>query len=704
MDYLALFNSILSFIIALYGEPSFPRKIVDIIFEFISRFVVDTFCKSLENSIFRIIDNAESKQELKYKIRECINLHCNVFENFSTEKKRFQLLKNKGLQEPEPFGIRKTFTEIIRENKTVFVESSVFGYCLPLTHSLKYFLEIPGLALIIINNVKKLSVESNVICNVMQGKFWKKNVINDAINTYILPLFVYYDDIEVGNALGSHSGTNKFGVTYVSIACLPANIASLLDSIIFSTIVRSEDMKQCTNVSIFRKLITELNFLRDTGITITVDNVLTVFKFQTVLIVGDNLGLNAIYGMVESFKANCYCRICTADSFECSQFCTENKKLLRTQGNYCSDVMRGKTNETGLKEQCVFNQLRNYHFVVNKSVDFMHDVLEGVCIYVIRAILNDLIFESKLFTLEYLNLRIKEFVSYSDDTNQPPPIALNRLKGKLNLKFSAAEMLYLTRYLGVIIGDKIPRDNEHWKMYIYLRKIVDILMSPRIVDAHVTTLTKLIEKLNSLYLHFYKALKPKFHFLTHYPAIIDSFGPCVHYWTMRYESRHREVKANAVTSNSNINLLKTIALKQALKMCKTFDTFENKCHAVLFQPNDCRSNDLYSKVTVNGSEYKIGSFIVVSVEEPDFRFGEIIEIKKLLSTYETKDGVDKTESKVQFTVVIYEETYFDNHFMVYVVEKTGENKIVNCDNIPSMPPVVALKKNQNHCIIPRYIL
>ncbi|OXU19781.1 hypothetical protein TSAR_000619 [Trichomalopsis sarcophagae] len=139
-------------------------------------------------------------------------------------------------------------------------------------------------------------------------------------------------------------------------------------------------------------------------------------------------------------------------------------------------------------------------------------------------------------------------------------------------------------------------------------------------------------------------------------------------------------------------------------MCKTFDTFENKCHAVLFQPNDCRSNDLYSKVTVNGSEYKIGSVIVVSVEEPDFRFGEIIEIKKLLSTYGTKDGVDKTESKVQFTVVIYEETYFDNHFMVYVVEKTGENKIVNCDNIPSMPPVVALKKNQNHCIIPRYIL
>ena len=84
-------------------------------------------------------------------------------------------------------------------------------------------------------------------------------------------------------------------------------------------------------------------------------------------------------------------------------------------------------------------------------------------------------------------------------------------------------MLYLTRYLGVVIGDKIPPNNEHWKMYIQLRKIVDTLISLRMVNAHLTTLMQLVENLNSAYLHFYKALKPKFHFLTLYASIMYFF-------------------------------------------------------------------------------------------------------------------------------------------------------------------------------------
>ena len=697
MEYVSLFNAMLSFIILLYGEPSFPRTIVDKVVNFISNFITEKFCKSMEDSILQIIDKANSKQELKIKIRECILLHCKVFENFSTEKKRFQLLQKKGFREPEQFEVRKTFIEIIQGNAPVFVESPVFAYYLPLNHSLKYFLEIPGLARKIIDNVEKLSQETDIVTNVMQSKFWKTNVVNNIVNEFILPFFVYFDDIEVGNPLGSHSGKNKFGVVYATIACLPAYIASLLDSIIFSTIIRSEDMKKCTNEFIFRKLIDELNFLRETGISVMVDNVPTVFKFQTVLILGDNLGLNAICGMVESFKANRYCRICTADSFECSQLCSENKTLLRTRDNYYLDVLKNDTTETGLKENCVFNRLLNFHIVINKSVDLMHDVLEGVCIYVIRAILYEFIFNSKFFTLQYLNLRIKQFVSHSDDTNQPPPITINRLKEKLNIKYSAAEMLYLTRYLGVIIGDKIPKNNQYWKMYIYLRKIVDILMSSRITEAHIITLMQLVEKLNSAYLNFYKALKPKFHFLTHYASIMYFFGPCIYYWTMRNESRHRDVKANAVSSSSNKNLLKTIAFKQALQLCKTFNTFESKSE-ITFQLNNTKNNINYNSVTINGSEYKIGSFIVISVEEPDIKFGKIIEIYKLAST------VESTDVSVQFIVDIYEEIYFDDHFMVYVVTKIVKNEIINYSNIPSMPPVVALKKDKNYWIIPRYIL
>lgn len=253
-------------------------------------------------------------------------------------------------------------------------------------------------------------------------------------------------------------------------------------------------------------------------------------------------------------------------------------------------------------------------------------------------------------------------------------------------------MLFLTRYLGVVIGDKIPRDDQHWKMYICLRQIVDILMSPRIANTYITTLRQLIEDLNSTYLNFYKALKSKFHFLIHYPTIMDIFGPCVHYWTMRYESRHRDVKANAVASNCNVNLLKSIAIKQALQMTKTFDTFENKLD-ISFDPDNIANNGTYNHVTVNGSEYRVGCFIVISVYEPDIQFGKIIKIEKLSSTDQSRDQI---ESLVQFTVLIYEEVYFDDHFMLYVIASTKKIVTLKYSNIPSMPPVAALKKGEHY--------
>jgi len=38
-------------------------------------------------------------------------------------------------------------------------------------------------------------------------------------------------------------------------------------------------------------------------------------------------------------------------------------------------------NITGIKETCAFNILQSFHAVENYSVDIMHDLLEGVCVY-----------------------------------------------------------------------------------------------------------------------------------------------------------------------------------------------------------------------------------------------------------------------------------------------------------------------------------
>lgn len=49
------------------------------------------------------------------------------------------------------------------------------------------------------------------ISNIMQGDLWKREY-SDVSDYMILFLFLFYDDFEIGNPLGSHAGTNKIGV------------------------------------------------------------------------------------------------------------------------------------------------------------------------------------------------------------------------------------------------------------------------------------------------------------------------------------------------------------------------------------------------------------------------------------------------------------------------------------------------------------
>lgn len=98
---------------------------------------------------------------------------------------------------------------------------------------------------------------------------------------------------------------------------------------------------------------------------------------------------------------------------------------------------------------------------------------------------------------------------------------------------SASEMLGFVRYFGLIIGDKVPMDNECWVLYNYLRQIIDIVTSPRIVPTDAIDLQDLVENLNALYVNLFEILKPKFHNILHYPRLLLENGPCIHYSGMR---------------------------------------------------------------------------------------------------------------------------------------------------------------------------
>lgn len=218
----------------------------------------------------------------------------------------------------------------------------------------------------------------------------------------------------------------------------------------------------------------------------------------------------------------------------------EDQSLLRTKDNYVADVKK-VFDSTGVKERCIFNDLPNFHIAENKSVDVMHDLFEGVANYTILKILTHFIEKKKYFTLETLNDRIDHFpYNDADKGSKPRPVIKqnskkvknDKIQTKIKLKQSAAEMLCLTRYLGIIIGDLIlDKNDSHWKLYLTLRDIVGIVTAPRYLISKISEVTQLIERHNTLYLELFGLLKPKMDFLVHLPQIMLDNGPVVHFWS-----------------------------------------------------------------------------------------------------------------------------------------------------------------------------
>lgn len=688
MNQNTIFNSILTFILFLYPDPVYPRKIVQVVIEFMNAFIKTIFLVSLKEDILKNLRKKNVSSECLREIEKHFENHSEIFSKISTEHKRFQLFRTVGFIDYEEFEIGNTFIENIVGNDMLIVPDLLYGIDIPLRKSLKCFLEIPKLFDKILEYVKSLGDETYLITNIMQADLWVKNYAEKAMDEIILPLYIFYDDLEVGNPLGNHAGTNKFGILYASVACLPLKIASKLNSIIFSTIIYSEDKKNSDSRRVFQRLIHEINFLQIESIKINVSGIVRKVKFQLILILGDNLGLNSIFGYTESFNANMWCRICRVTSTKSQALTVEDENELRNIENYNEDIKKANMSETGIKEPCVFNEVNNFHITKNLSIDLMHDLLEGVCVYVMQALLFVFVFEKKYFILQSINCKIKDFDFGSiEDADRPPQISFDRLKKYLKLT-----KLCFVRYFSLIIGDMIPENDEHWKLYLLLRQIIDIVTTPRIVRYHAKILKGLIKEHNELYMKLFKTtLKPKFHNMIHYPRILLENGPVINFWCMRYESRHRQIKGNAQSTNCSKNLLKTIATKQALKFCEMANTLNiGNNFKIPLQGN--MNTECEKGINVNGFLYKVGSFIVTNMDEVEKQFGKITEI-----------FVENSE--IYFLIEMYNEINFYDHRHAYLVnyESKEYGKIKQID-LPVIAPCLSTKIKYMHFIASRYIL
>lgn len=274
------------------------------------------------------------------------------------------------------------------------------------------------------------------------------------------------------------------------------------------------------------------------------------------LILADNLGMHKILGF-----RNHFCKIYRNDLYIKT---TEDVSLLRTKEQYEHDLALNEVSETGIKGECIFNNLASFHVVTNFSVDIMHDLYEGLCHYDFAQILNYFIYEKEYFSLNEFNDRKAMFAYGSDIGNISQPVLLDHIK-RHKLNTSASEMRCLFHFLTLFVGDKVPTKDVVWKFLIKIVKILDIFEKASCSEEEIEQLRLLIKEHYKFYITFFKEkLKPKHHYMLHLPNIIKNVGPLSGIWCMRLEAKHKELKKHANNISSRVNLPMSIMIKQQL--------------------------------------------------------------------------------------------------------------------------------------------
>lgn len=184
-----------------------------------------------------------------------------------------------------------------------------------------------------------------------------------------------------------------------------------------------------------------------------------------------------------------------------------------------------------------------------------HDLLEGIVTYDLPLIIRYFVLNDWVSYAE-LNSRIECFkYSRTDQRDKPVPIPES---GK-RLVGSAWQILTLLRLFPFFTGPNIDTNDEVWYSLLKLTEIVEIVCAPQIHKSYVPYLEDIINEYLGLRKKLFPSvnLRPKHHYLTHYPEIILQLGPLRKLFTLRFESKHtffKRVMRNKMLQKHNVIL------------------------------------------------------------------------------------------------------------------------------------------------------
>lgn len=614
-----------------------------------------------------------------------------TIKHLSIEKNLLNAINGQFIK-PEQFVINSNIDKGQKNNKVQYKKTEAKGAIIPLYKLLKSFFELPNVFSETLSYMNYLK-SSDTLENFIQGDLWKKKLAAfPNQNSLVIPYFLYVDDWEPDNALGSHKKCNSIAASYLILPTIPPKYASSLENILpvqlFKTI-----HKKFADDHTYIELLKHCIYLEKEGIELFIDGKYVRVYFLLGSILGDNLGIHEILGFSTSFMANYNCIICTSHRDNSSKMCSENPELYRNFSQYQLDIQNKDISSSGIKYECIFNKLPSYHALENYSLDLMHVIYEGVVNYDVACILNYCIFEKKFLSLTVLNEK-KSLFDYgiNDIGNISVPIEEKHIfNSKFNM--SASEIRCFIFFFPLILGEYFPKNDPVWNFLLKLIQIIDIAESKSFNEEKIILLKSLIEDHHKFYVNFFKLnLKPKHHLMLHFPLIIKQSGPLINLWCMRGEAKHKECKSYSNNITCRVNLPYSILMKQQLKLAQRIRTgrgFSSKIeigpiskdNLQLMQnlrnqfPSDFNEkNVIVNWVKLNGSTFTPG--LVINITSQNF----------LKQTVEIKHCISKGEH-IYFVVFELNIEKFVSHYQSFKLHENSSNIlfIVNSSQVLSRP-------------------
>ena len=466
--------------------------------------------------------------------------------------------------------------------------------------------------------------------DVTSGYIFKQNSFFTEQKAFAIIL--YQDAFEVVNPLGSAKKKHKLVGVYYTLANFSKEKRSNIDHMQLALLCKEKYLKEYSTREVFARLIHDLQLLEQDGVNVGEENI----KGSIICICGDNLGSHSIGGFMESFSANYFCRYCEINRDESETIGTTLP--LRSVNDYKACVSNQESTPVkGVKFDSPFNELGHYHVSSPGLPPCLgQDLFEGVVSFDMALILNFFI-NLRWFTIEQLNHRIKTWHYEGYDSLDRPALFV---KNAEKLSGHAVQNWVFLRIFSMIMKAFI-QDYEHpmWKMYLNLKFIVEIICSTRLSLSQVAVLNVYIEEyiFDRKTLFPNVCLKPKHHFLLHYPQLIIAFGPLIHLWTMRFESKHTYFKKCARQLHNFKHITKTFANKhQYLQAYYTNGSlfksnlvlsesafslnkhlYNVQIQDVLLNYNISRNCSVTNKVTYKNTKYQTGQYIVIDDDEEE---------------------------------------------------------------------------------------